>query len=122
MNNIPQRQSALETSLVLTVASIVMWFIFRENVLLLLGLALGIIGLFVKPLARWLDLGWRKLSEAIGWVMSKVILGTLFFLLLTPLALLSRLSGRDPLRLKAAKSYWVEEEREFSGKDLENMW
>jgi hypothetical protein len=107
---------------VLTVASIGLWFIFREHVLLLMGLALGGIGLFVKPWAHWVDRGWRKLSEAIGWVMSRVMLGTLFFLLLTPLALLSRLSGRDPLRLKPAPSYWVEEEKEFSGKDLENMW
>ncbi|MCA9605432.1 MAG: hypothetical protein KC619_07545 [Myxococcales bacterium] len=49
------------------------------------------------------------LSFPIGFVMSYVILGTIFFGLFAPIALLFRLIGRDALRRKtgsAKDSYW----------------
>lgn len=47
---------------------------------------------------------WLGLSRLLGSVMSRVILGLVFFGLLTPLALLRRLRGHDPLRLKQWKT------------------
>jgi hypothetical protein len=46
----------------------------------------------------------------IGFVMSWVALTALFFLVITPLGLIMRITGRDSLRLKAdaeAGSYWT---------------
>jgi hypothetical protein len=67
--------------------------------------------LFQAPL--WLRLFrlWLKLAEGISFVMTRVILGLFFFGILTPIALLLRLSGRTPLDLgfKDGKaSYWVD--------------
>ncbi|MFQ5428883.1 MAG: SxtJ family membrane protein [Phycisphaerae bacterium] len=46
----------------------------------------------------------------IGWLVSNVLLRVLFYVILTPVGLLSRLFGRDPLRLKRpnAETYWLE--------------
>ena len=47
----------------------------------------------------------------VGWAMSFVLLGIIYYLVVTPLGLLLRLFGHDPLTRRfegTAKSYWVE--------------
>jgi len=49
------------------------------------------------------------IAVVMGWVMSRVILGILFYLAITPVALILRLRGKDLLDIKldpAAASYW----------------
>ncbi len=57
----------------------------------------------------------NRLWFQIGMLLSKattpLVMGVLFFITVTPVGLLMRLFGKDPLRLKrepAAKSYWLE--------------
>jgi hypothetical protein len=40
----------------------------------------------------------------IGWVVSNLLVAVFYFLLITPLAILFRLFGRDPLALRARKA------------------
>lgn len=58
---------------------------------------------------RSLNKAWFLLGKAMGSVVSPIVLGIIFFGLLTPVALISRLFGRDELRLRRPKSetYWV---------------
>lgn len=47
----------------------------------------------------------------IGFVLSYVVMGGLFFLVITPIGLVMRLLGRDPMErrfLPGAESYWVD--------------
>lgn len=46
---------------------------------------------------------WFGLSHFMGTVMSKVILCTVFFLLVTPIGLARRIAGSDPMQLKEWK-------------------
>ena len=53
---------------------------------------------------------WTKLGVLLGKVVSPIALGILFYGVVTPLAVVIRLTGKDPLRLKldpAAESYWI---------------
>lgn len=53
---------------------------------------------------------WTMLGLLLGKVVSPIALGILFFGVLTPLAVVMRLRGKDPLRLKldpATDSYWI---------------
>jgi hypothetical protein len=53
---------------------------------------------------------WTKFGVLLGKVVSPIALGILFFGVLTPVALVMRLAGKDPLRLKldrSANSYWI---------------
>lgn len=57
-----------------------------------------------------LNLIWCKLGILMGKIVTPIVLCLLFYAVLTPLALLMRLSGKDPLRLKVepqAKTYWI---------------
>ncbi|MGE3318996.1 MAG: SxtJ family membrane protein [Candidatus Berkiella sp.] len=54
----------------------------------------------VKP--DWLKViyhPWMKLGHILGWVNTRIILGVIFFALITPIGLIRRLLGNDPLGL-----------------------
>ena len=68
-------------------------------------------GLLVPALLKPIHKVWMTLAIMMGWVMTRVILSLLFFLVLTPTALLLRLLGKDLLNLKfnrdPSESYWM---------------
>ncbi len=75
-----------------------------------LGLVLGPVGLIRPQSLKPIFVGWMYLAFPIGWVVSHVVLGVLFYGLFTPVGLVFRLMGRDTLVLRrpeAAASYWV---------------
>lgn len=60
----------------------------------------------LAPLYR----AWMTLALAMGWVTSRVLLATVFFLVLVPIGVLGRLLGKRFLDLSpdpAARSYWI---------------
>ena len=52
---------------------------------------------------------WMRFGLLLGMIVSPIVLGTIFFGLFTPIAMLMRLSGRDELRLKFTQkaSHWI---------------
>ena len=53
---------------------------------------------------------WTKLGLLMAMVVSPILLGLLFLVVVTPVGLLMRLSRKDPLRLRdgsGAGSYWI---------------
>ena len=84
----------------------------RETVaFVLLGVgALAALLSLVHPKAnKWLFIALSLIAYPIGFVLSYVIMGTLFFAIITPTGLVMRVFGRDPLekRFKAdAPTYW----------------
>ncbi len=75
-------------------------------------LVLAIITLLVVLIRSALLLPFNKLWMRFGFILGKIIsplvLGVIFFLLIAPIAILMRLAGRDELRLKkkGRVSYW----------------
>lgn len=43
---------------------------------------------------------WMAVGSALGWVNTRVILGAVFFLVVTPIGVVMRMTGRDPMRRK----------------------
>src|SRR5678815_1221239 len=62
-----------------------------------LAMLVGIPGVVQPSLVRWVFVGSIILTFPIGWLVSQVMLGVLFFLVITPAALFFRLKGRDLL-------------------------
>ena len=90
--------------------------------------SLAIAGLFlVLALVRPQVLGplnrlWIKFGLLLNRIVSPIVLGLMFYLVLTPSGFVMRLLGKDPLRLSFepdAESYWIE--REPPGPDTETM-
>lgn len=67
--------------------------------------------------------GWLGLSHLLGSVMSRVILTLVFFLVVTPLALLRRAFGHDPMRVRAWKagtgSVFETRDHEYTPEEIE---
>ncbi len=71
----------------------------------------GLLGAFAPPLVKPLYTGLMAVTFPIGWVISHLLLGLIYYGMFTPLALFFRLVGRDALKLKIdrnAASYWIE--------------
>ena len=75
-----------------------------------IGVVIFLCSIVSMTLIRWIYLGLTLLTFPIGLAISFMVLAVFYYCVLTPLGLIFRLFGRDPLRLKfekAAKSYWV---------------
>ena len=72
----------------------------------LIFLLLGIIN---SKLLTPLKQGWIKLGEILGKVIAPIVMGFIYFLIITPIGLLMRLLGKDLLSIKfnKEKSYWI---------------
>ncbi len=82
----------------------------RWAMLLVLALS-GVLSLVWPAANRPLYVGLAVVAFPIGFVVSYVIMGALFYLLIAPVGLVFRLFGRDPLDrrfLPEAKTYWVD--------------
>ncbi|MBX9635105.1 MAG: hypothetical protein K2X44_09005 [Magnetospirillum sp.] len=67
--------------------------------------------LVVPRMLRPLNLLWFKFGQLLHHIVTPVVMGLLFFLTVTPVGLLMRATGKDPMRLKRdpkAVSYWID--------------
>lgn len=72
--------------------------------------AIGGLGMARPGVVRPIFVGWMVLAFPIGWVISLVLLGVVYYGLFLPVGLVMRAAGRDELRLKrrpGAESYWL---------------
>ena len=112
-----------ETILVLILALLVWYKASRHPVLLWIAGALLLAGVFAPPLSRAIHWAWMKLSTVMGAIMSTVILTLVFFVVILPLGLFSRLFGKNELIVDpAASSIYKEREHTFIKTDLEQPW
>ena len=94
------------------------WFFHDEPPelpLLFWGVAavIGVIALVVPSLLRHPLAFWLRLVAAIDWLLTRVLLGLAFFLVLTPVGWIMRTFGNDPLKREwkpDAASYWEDAE------------
>lgn len=76
-------------------------------------------GFLVVALARPRLLGpfnrlWTKFGLLLGAIVAPIMLALIFYVFVTPIGLLMRATGKDPLRLKfdhAATSYWIDRDK-----------
>jgi len=70
-----------------------------------------IVGWLVPSFMRLVFLGMSYLAWPIGFVVSHVVLAAVYYLVLTPIGLVTRLFGYDSMKRKfepGAGSYWIE--------------
>tara|TARA_B100000035_G_scaffold74066_1_gene61415 strand:- start:164 stop:547 length:384 start_codon:yes stop_codon:yes gene_type:complete len=75
----------------------------------LIFLVLGLLNSkFLTPLNKL----WFRFGVFLGKIISPVVMGIIFFLVVTPIGLIMRLLGKDLLNLKYSKnkSYWIEKD------------
>ena len=95
------------------------------GVFILLGAALLLLGTVFPRALIYPNKAWMKLAEALAFVMTRIILGLVFFLIVTPIGVFKRLTGWDPLHRRAgpSSSYWRPySERQRDTRHYEKMY
>jgi hypothetical protein len=77
---------------------------------LIISLIFILLGLLNSKILTPLNKIWFKFGIFLGKIISPLIMGIIFFLVVTPIGLIMRLLGKDLLNLKynENKSYWIE--------------
>ncbi len=86
----------------------------------LLGLIVFVLGRLSSTLIKPAYLALMILTFPIGWTVSHLIMAIFYYAIVTPIAVLFRALGRDPLCRKydpQAGSYWIAYKRKRSNKD-----
>ncbi len=91
-----------------------LWWIYRGKfldiayVVVVVGVALVLSGVVLPRVLVVPRKAWMKLAEGMAFVSSRIILALIFFLVLTPIGLIKRAMGWDPLHRRSAsrESFW----------------
>ena len=80
------------------------------QIFLVLAVTFFAFALFMPIVLRPFNKAWYKLGLLMGRVVSPIVLGILFFILISPIAIVMRLAGRDPLKLRKqdVQSHWID--------------
>ena len=72
-----------------------------------------ILGLLKSKLLTPLNFAWIKFGEVLGKIIAPLVMGIIYFIIITPIGLFMRLIGKDLLGKKFLKnqSYWIKREK-----------
>ncbi|HEY1051354.1 MAG TPA: SxtJ family membrane protein [Prosthecobacter sp.] len=91
------------------------WFGFRGSSTLAwvcagAGVVCFVTSYFVPAVARYIYVFWMALAWLLSQIITPIIMGAMYYLVVTPIGLVLRMSGHDRLRLKkpAVASYWTD--------------
>jgi len=87
-----------------------LWSIIASMMFLILGL---INSNFLTPLNKM----WFKFGKLLGSIVAPIVMGIIFFLVITPTGIIMKILGKDLLKKKynsKIKSYWINREKSKS--------
>ena len=85
------------------------WMVF--GIFAACGVLVELCVLAVEPVARWLYKAWMGLAVVLGLVVAPVVISIIYFLVITPIGLILRATGKDPMqRRRPEGTCWVDVE------------
>ena len=90
-----------------------LWPLLSQNEIriwsLIISITFFLLGLINSTLLKPLNKLWFKFGILLGNIISPIIMGIIFFFVITPIGFIIRLIGKDVLNLKynSDKSYWI---------------
>lgn len=118
-----KKQTSYEALLAMVVGSLILFFVLDKPWLAYLALGLGLTGLIVRPFSELADWIWHKLTRALGFVSTHILLTVVFYGILAPISFFYRLGKRDDMMLKKGRfTLFIERNHLYQRKDLEKPW
>ena len=111
---LPSNKSFGRLFLIIFLVLAITGYFIQNSFLIIASLSISIIifiSLMINPdLLGPFNKLWMLFGYMLGKIISPIVLGLLFFLVISPVALFCKMFGRDELRLKGstANSYWVD--------------
>ncbi len=100
-------------------------FIDAASIILATGSLLILFGLLLPRALVYPNKGWMLLAEGLSYITTRIVLGLVFFLVITPIGVTKRLLGWDPLSRRGPRgaSYWKPySERQHDKRHYEKMY
>jgi hypothetical protein len=94
------RSFGVSVGVVLLAIAAALWWrgrVVRAEIVGGVGAFLLITGLVYAPLLKYPSAAWWRFSKVLGYVNARILLTVLFSVVLVPVSLVWRLTGRDPL-------------------------
>ena len=95
-----------------------LWPLTNENPLRVWSVFVAIIflilGLMNSKLLTPLNILWFKFGKLLGFIIAPIVMGIVFFVVITPIGLIMKIIGKDLLNNKynnKSKSYWINREK-----------
>jgi Saxitoxin biosynthesis operon protein SxtJ len=95
---------------------VVGWLVWRASgsaivaaIVWVLAAAVSVAGFFAPRWMRYVFVGWMWAAYPIGWLISHGLLAMIYYLVLSPIGLIRRAMGRDPLQRELdrdCRTYW----------------
>ena len=118
-----QKETSKTTMLVISMGFLAIYLIFSWNWAVWVSLGAGITGIISERLSKRIEWLWMKLAKVLSYIIPNILLTLVFFLILFPLALLSRLFNKDPLMLSPKyKTYFIEINQEMEKSSFNKTW
>ena len=113
-----------KTVLTIVIGFLVIYALTHFTWALWVAVVVGSLGLLSSFLAQKIQDLWMGLSTVLSYIIPPILLSIIFYILLFPIALLSRLFGeKDPLQLrKTDKSLFKTVDKEFTKDTFEKTW
>jgi len=113
-----------KTLLTISMGFLVVHLIGHWNWALMVSLGVGFIGMFSSFLSQKIEWIWMKLTVVLSYIVPNILLSAVFYLVLFPVAILSRIFGKkDIMRLKGgAQSCYIERNKSYSKDDFTYPW
>lgn len=121
MNKI--ESNPVKTILVIVTGLLIIYFFTKINILLNIIIGLCLVGIFSYYISKKIEDVWFKIAFILGLIIPNIILGLIFYFFLFPVALLSKISSKDPLLLKNnSKSTYKQVNKSFTKDSFKNTW
>ncbi|HEV7348052.1 hypothetical protein [Telluribacter sp.] len=115
-----------KAQLVIVTGLLVLYFIFEGIYLLYAAVLIGVLCIAIPVVGDLIVKGWYKIAEVLGAINGRILLSVVFFIILFPIAVLSRIGKKkqNPLSLRreSERSVFAERNHRYTAKDLENVW
>lgn len=108
--------------LVIAIGFGLLYFNFQKS-WLLVPVLIALLGFLINAVGEFLHKGWMLIAKVLGFINSRILLTLLFYVLLTPLALVFRLFNKTRLKhtLKNNTSFVIRN-HQYTIQDLRNPW
>ena len=115
IKNIPNNQKDIKSfgitiGIILFIISGLLMYYGKEfyQLIAIIASTIMVLGFIFPTLIKPIYFIWMTFAAILGWIMTRVILSLVFYLIITPIGLITRMLGEDFLALKKlqSNSYW----------------
>ena len=118
------KEKTYKTILVIVIGLLCLSFIFNSSLLVKISTVLGFLALIHVRMANMIEYLWQQIAKVLGWINSRVLLTLIYYLILLPTSLLSRLFIKENQiqRKKNSNSYYLDRDHNYTAEDMKNVW